>query len=58
MRVQVEEDLLLLATSWLDLWMGREALPHVDAVRDVSGFDTTFRNFQNPGSENATVQPG
>lgn len=43
--MQVDEDVLLTATSWLDLWMGRQVPEHVDAVPDVSGFELRFRNF-------------
>ncbi|KAL8452675.1 hypothetical protein Emed_001239 [Eimeria media] len=41
----VEDDVLLVATSWLNLWMGRQVPAHLDAVRDVSGFELSFRRF-------------
>ncbi|KAL8446808.1 hypothetical protein Emag_004569 [Eimeria magna] len=41
----IEDDVLLVATSWLNLWMGRQVPEHLDAVRDVSGFELSFRRF-------------
>ncbi|KAL8274649.1 hypothetical protein Esti_001364 [Eimeria stiedai] len=49
----IEDDVLLVTTSWLNLWMGRQVPEHLDAVRDVSGFELSFRRFSNGFSPTA-----
>ncbi|XP_026191540.1 uncharacterized protein LOC34617893 [Cyclospora cayetanensis] len=46
----VNDDLLLMTTSWLSLWMGGEVPHSIDAVRDVSGFELRFRDFRHTDS--------
>ncbi|OEH75055.1 hypothetical protein cyc_00778 [Cyclospora cayetanensis] len=46
----VDDDLLLMTTSWLSLWMGGEVPHSIDAVRDVSGFELRFRDFRHTDS--------
>ncbi|KAL8433674.1 hypothetical protein Efla_007262 [Eimeria flavescens] len=41
----VEDDVLLMATSWLSLWMGKRVPRQLDVVHDVKGFELSFRRF-------------
>ncbi|KAL8437496.1 hypothetical protein ACSSS7_000878 [Eimeria intestinalis] len=51
----IEDDVLLVATSWLNLWMGRQVPQDLDAVRDVSGFELSFRRFSHGSSDPLSI---